>query len=78
MANNDINNPLGHVDKRTGRGSTGTTNQNSEYANFATVGAKRARLTTLAAASYTTARLDAMTENDMDYALRLISDAAGI
>ena len=78
MADLDINSDLGWVDKRIGRGLTGTSEQNSEYANMDTIAAKKARLTTLAASSYSAARLATMTENDMNYALRLISDSAGI
>lgn len=78
MADLDISSNLGHVDKRVGRGTTATTDQNSEYANMATIASLKARLTTLAGATYTAARMNSMTENDLRYALRLISDGAGI
>lgn len=78
MADLDVNDPLGLTDKRVGRGNTSTTHVNSEYTNMATIAAQKARLTTLAAASYSTARLATMTENDIVYALRLISDSGGI
>lgn len=78
MPDLDINDPFGFTDKRVGRGNTSTSHVNSEYANLGTIAAKKARLTTLAAASYPAARLATMTENDLDYALRLISDSAGI
>jgi hypothetical protein len=79
MADLDINNPLGFVDKRAGRGNTTSTNQVAEYANYATIAAKKARLTALNATSYTAARMATMSENDLDYALRLASaDVAGI
>lgn len=78
MADLDISSTVGYVDKRRGRGQTATTESVSEYANMPTIAAKKARLTTLAAASYSTARLATMTENDIDYALRLISDTASI
>lgn len=45
---------------------TGLTN-----ANLVTLAAKRARLTAINAGYYTAARLDGLTENDMDYAIRL-------
>jgi hypothetical protein len=79
VADLDISNPLGFQDKRVGRGNSTTSNQAAEYANFATIAAKKARLTALAASSYTASRLATMSANDLDYALRLASaDAAGI
>lgn len=78
MPDLDINNPLGFVDKRAGRGNTTSSNVVAEYANYATIAAKKARITTLAAASYPASRLATMTENDLDYTLRLLGDAAGI
>ena len=78
MANLDINNPLGFVDKRVGRGTTGT-NGIAEYANHGSISSKRTRLAALNAGYYTAARLNVMTENDMAYALRLATgDSAGI
>ena len=65
------------IDKRRGRGVSGA-NVVAESANMTSVSALRSRLQTLAAASYTNARLDAMTVNDMIYALRLLGDSAGI
>jgi hypothetical protein len=69
--------PANYIDKRAGR-DKGSQAQ-AEHANLSTVATLRARLTALAPASYTAARLDAMTVNDMQYALRLASaDSAGI
>lgn len=69
--------PGKYIDKRRGR-DTGSQTQ-AEFANAQTVGTLRARLTALNATSYTAARLDAMTVNDMEYALRLASaDVAGL
>lgn len=68
---------LPFVDKRATRGQSSVTF--AEYANFKDVAAMKARLTALKPASYTTARLNNMTVNDLQYALRLESaDAAGI
>lgn len=79
MANLDINDPIGVTDKRRGRGSTSATHGLAEIANMTTVGGLRARLAALDATAFTAARLDAMTENDMLYALRVRSaDSAGI
>jgi hypothetical protein len=66
-----------YIDKRRGR-DFGSQAQ-AEHANYSTIGTLRARLTALAAGTYTAARLDAMTVNDMEYAVRVLSgDAAGI
>ena len=78
MAQLDVNDPMGIVDKRRGRGTSGA-HTLAEVNNMTSVSALRTRLTALNATSYTPARLDAMTENDMVYALRLASaDSAGI
>lgn len=68
---------FGFVDKRRTRddGSLVLAEANS----YDAVSDMRTRLNTLSATSYTNARLDAMTVNDMVYALRVASsDAAGI
>lgn len=67
----------GFIDKRRGRGSTGAgVLAETAYNNIA---AMKTRLTALAPASYTAARLATMTDNDVVYALRVASaDAAGI
>lgn len=78
MADLDINDPTGVIDKRKGRGLTGA-HQMTEIANTSSISALKARLTALSATKYTAARLATMTENDMLYALRLESaDSAGI
>ena len=78
MANIDLENPYGFVDKRVGRGNAAT-HVAAESANMDSVYDLRARLTALNAAYFTATRLDAMTKNDMVYALRLgSSDSAGI
>lgn len=78
MAVLDIEDPYGLVDKRRGRGTSGT-HTLAEAANLDCVSDLRARLAALNAAYYTSARLDAMTKNDMVYAVRVASsDSAGI
>lgn len=78
MANNQVGAvDTGFVDKRRARdhGTPGLT----EYANYGQVSTLRTRLNGLSATSYTTARLDSMTVNDMVYALRVASaDSASI
>ena len=74
MASGQVSPPHGFEDKRRGRVLTGTDN-NAERTNMLSVSDMRTRLTALNAGYYTTARLDAMTVNDMLYALR---DVAGI
>jgi hypothetical protein len=79
MADLDINDPFGIVDKRKGRGNTTSTHHLAEAANMTTIAGMKARLTTLNPTTYTAARLSTMTENDLLYALRVASaDAAGI
>lgn len=78
MANLDIENALGIPDKRQGRGQTGA-HVLSEINNMTTVGNLRTRLKALNAAYYTDARLETMTKNDLQYALRQATgDSAGI
>jgi hypothetical protein len=75
----DINGPFGVVDKRNGRGVTAATSIMAEFNNNDTIGDVRARLAAINGTTFTAARLDSMTENDMLYALRVHSaDAAGI
>lgn len=69
MADLDINDPFGVVDKRRGRGSTGAHSM-TEIANMSTISSMRTRLAAINAGYYTAARLNNMTENDMMYALR--------
>lgn len=73
---NDVGNMVGFVDKRAGRGGTVVIPATST--NYDDVASLRARLTAISATSYSPARLDIMTENDMIYALRLADDAGGV
>lgn len=78
MASSTIRTGKGFVDKRRGRVNTGTT-QLAEEANYDNVSSMRTRLTAISAARYPASKLDAMTFNDMVYALRVeTGDSAGI
>lgn len=76
MADSDIGELAGFVDKRRVKGQTGSSLATS--GNYDSVGTMRTRLAAINGTYYTTARLNSMTENDMVYALRLADDAAGI
>jgi hypothetical protein len=76
VANVDIDNPIGFVDKRrvsnTSNALVGTP------ANYFSAGAMRTRLAAANGAYFTAARLDQMSENDLVYALRTIDDAGSL
>lgn len=74
MANAQVDSPHNFVDKRRGRVFTAG-DPNAETANMGSISAMRTRLAAINPTYYTSARLDAMTENDMVYALR---DTPGI
>mgnify|MGYP000893668745 CR=1 FL=1 len=76
MANLDVGNRQRVVDKRRGRGTA--VNPITSDANMKDITAMRARLTAINATTFTAARLNTMTENDMLYAIRMNDDAAGI
>lgn len=73
MADLELTDPLGLVDKRVGRGRTGVQGQ-TEINNMTSISVMRTRLAALNAGYYTATRLNSMTRNDMVYALR---DTAG-
>lgn len=78
MADLDISDPTGVVDKRRGRGTT-STQPMAEISNTLSISQLKTRLTALSPTSYTAARLATMSKNDMVYALRVASaDSAGI
>jgi len=78
MANIDLENPYGITDKRVGRGNAGQ-NVLIESDNMDSVFALRNRLVGINGTYFTAERLNAMTKNDMVYAVRLNSaDSAGI
>jgi len=67
------------VEKRQGRGlPSGTATVLAETANYNTITALRTRLAALDAVSFTTARMNTMTKNDLIYALRVRGDSSGI
>jgi hypothetical protein len=78
MANNDIANHMGFVAKNkvslAGDANSGV----ATPANYASVASMRTRLAAINGSYYTTAMLDAMTENDMVYALRTLDDSGTI
>lgn len=76
MADSNLSNPLGFIDKRRTQGSTSIVL--GTPANYTGVTQMRTRLAAINGAYYTAARLNSMTENDMTYALRLADDAAGM
>jgi len=79
MAGYDNEPNMGFVDKRkVGRPTSENASNLGTPANYTTISAKKTRLTAVNAAYYTTARLQQMSENDMDLAIRLADDAAGI
>lgn len=69
MANGQVFSSYGLVDKRRGRVQVGA-NPHTEKTNMDSVSVMRTRLAALNPTYYTTARLDAMTVNDMIYVLR--------
>jgi hypothetical protein len=69
MANGQVFSAYGMVDKRRGRVQVGA-NPHTEKANMDSVSAMRTRLAALNPTYYTTAKLDAMTVNDMIFALK--------
>ena len=78
MANAQVKNPLGFVDKRLG-GATATHPISATTAsNVKDITSMRARLTAINAGYYTAARLDQMTVNDMIYAIRLNDEAGSV
>lgn len=79
MAEYDVEPNMGFADKRKlGRVTAVNASNLGTPANYASISAKRTRLAAINGAYYTTSRLNQMTENDMDYALRLADDAAGM
>jgi hypothetical protein len=78
MANGTINTGKGFIDKRRGRVNASTTLL-AEEANYDNIASLRTRLAAINASKYSAVKLDAMTRNDMVYALRVeTSDSAGI
>lgn len=74
MADTDTENVFGVVDKRRNNKGQNTSQLLATPANYADVAALRARLTAISATTFTPARLNSMTKNDMVYAVRLSDD----
>ena len=79
MANTQVGNNLG-IPANAGKNINGGDDANTGWtnANIITGAALRARLTAISAASYSSTRLDAMTYNDMVYAVRVHDDLASV
>ena len=80
MANHDVSPNInqGVVDRRRavpGANAAGNFSADTDFNSIATM---RARLTAINAGNYTAAKLDAMTKNDMAYAIRLNDELASI
>lgn len=69
MAQGQVRSPFGLVDKRRGRALIGS-NPHSNSASMSTITDMRARLIAINGTYFNTERLNAMTMNDMIYALR--------
>lgn len=86
MADTEVENPIGYVDKRRNNKGQDVGNANgnpvaagaSDSSNLSTVAGLRARLTAINAGYYTATRLNSMLKNDMVYAVRVNDDNAGI
>ena len=66
------------LDKRRTQSATANTWPISSAANYFDVAGLRTRLAAISATAYSSTNLDAMTVNDMLYALRINDDAAGL
>jgi hypothetical protein len=78
MANYQVKNRLGIVDKRMGQGNSATQHSGTTETNTKDVTSMRARLAAINGAYYTSAMLDKMTTNDMLYAIRLNDEAGSV
>ncbi len=80
MANAQLSGGDGFIDKRksTATNRNSALNLEATPLNYVDITKLRARLTAIGAPYNTGGRLDAMTLNDMIYALRTVDDAAGI
>lgn len=67
---------LGFTDKRQTSGAA--TLPMANPANYVSISAMRTRLAAINPTYFTTARLNAMNDSDLTYALRLADDPAGV
>lgn len=77
MADSEIENSFGFVDRRKSQGNSAL-GWGGGSIKYNDVNQLRAKLAAAAPASYPSKTLDSMTKNDMVYAVRLLEDAAGI
>lgn len=78
MADVDTENVYGIVDKRRNNKGQNTSQLLTTAANYDDVASLKARLGAISATTYSAARLNSMTKNDMVFALRHTDDAAGL
>ena len=78
MAQNQVGNEQGFVDKRGANRAGSTADYITTNTNYDDINAMRTRLAAAAPGTYTTARLEQMTDNDMRFALRSIDDPTSI
>lgn len=78
MADAQVRNIGGHLDKRQGRSAPTTQVSNTFVNNTKDVASMKARLTAINPTSYSPERLATMTDNDMKYAIRLNDEAGSI
>ena len=76
MANTDLTGTFDFVDARLARGTAKIPLAGEN--NYDSITDLRTRLTAISGTTYTAARLDAMTKNDMIYAVRVNDDLTGI
>lgn len=69
---------LGFIDRRRTTSPAIAATSIGTIANYGSITALRTRLAAISGASFTAARLDTMTINDMIYALKINDDALGI
>jgi hypothetical protein len=78
MADAQVRPLTGILDKRQGRSAATTQVTNTFANNVKDIASMRARLTAISGTTYTTARLDTMTANDMMYAIRVNDEPTSI
>lgn len=78
MAQNQLGNLTGTVDRRVVSKGGSSSGSLATPANYADVNAMRTRLAAINAGYYTTTKLDQMSVNDMVYAIRVADDATAI
>jgi hypothetical protein len=77
MADYDVDPNHGILDKRKNSRTQSSSNLGTP-SNYGSIGALKTRLTAINGAYWTTARLNLYTKADLQYALRLADDSAGV